>query len=385
MIDTSTAKSVVALYQGLRETKGTASPAIDPQEALAAVTRIGSTKLREQLEQSQKANPKRKAQLASALAALNNLEASGFFNDLFALGALKPKNRFVPPVASMQPDAAPVSVRELEHPGFRPANKPLRKGSLAWRQERSGVKPMGVAGGVTRLAPGELYRDAETVIGRIDAPAGAKLGIGGSPRPQFFVVGSGSALIDGKEVHAGQLLALAPNRAADVTAGARGVRGFICELEGSITPAPATSVHPRVPLAPFDAEQIIVPAGTPFAFGDVFNLGEVLVPPGVTTSQHDVGVNERYLMMGGPATMFIDGVKTEVQSGDIVHIPSGGLQNIKNDSGAALRFYCLCTPPFVPETYGAGPVAGSGPEGFDLKEWWNTNASDFPAPKQPAG
>jgi mannose-6-phosphate isomerase-like protein (cupin superfamily) len=153
---------------------------------------------------------------------------------------------------------------------------------------------------------------------------------------------------------------------------------FEVQVVGARVADKAAHVLGRVPLSPFEAERIIVPVGTPFKFGEVFNLAEVVVPPGVTTSQHNLGVNERYLVLEGRGSMFLDDAVQPVDAGSVVHIPSGVMQAIRNDSaGDVLRFYCLCTPPFSQDTYGRGAWNGSGPAGFDLSAWWARHGADL--------
>jgi mannose-6-phosphate isomerase-like protein (cupin superfamily) len=78
-----------------------------------------------------------------------------------------------------------------------------------------------------------------------------------------------------------------------------------------------------------------------------------MVEPGVTTKAHHLErVQEIYLITKGKGKVDIDGVEsTEVSEGDIVVIPSGVSQRIKNIGKTDLVFYCICTPRFTANCY----------------------------------
>src|SRR5262249_51827567 len=75
---------------------------------------------------------------------------------------------------------------------------------------------------------------------------------------------------------------------------------------------------------------------------------------GVTTQLHSLDVDERYLIVSGTGVVSVgDVAPTEVGPGDVVAIPAGAAQRIQNTGAEDLVFYCVCTPPFQPESYTA--------------------------------
>ena len=83
-----------------------------------------------------------------------------------------------------------------------------------------------------------------------------------------------------------------------------------------------------------------------------FSLCETRVEPGVTTELHKLGVNEWYTISRGTGLMEVDGQDAgEVSSGDIVAIPAGVSQRIKNNGSTDLLFQCVCMPRFTPDCY----------------------------------
>lgn len=83
------------------------------------------------------------------------------------------------------------------------------------------------------------------------------------------------------------------------------------------------------------------------------SVARARVEPGITTQLHALdGIDERYLVVEGTGLAEIAGeVPTPVAPGDVVFIPAGASQRITNTGGTDLVFYCICTPPFVPDAY----------------------------------
>lgn len=234
---------------------------------------------------------------------------------------------------------------------------------------------MGRPPGVTS-ARGRRYEDAEVGLRSFQLDGGAELRLDAVPRPRLLILGSGCGHTADAAVRPGDVAILPAGTTARLVADPGGLHGFEVTLVGLDDVGPAR-VEPRVRLAPFVPEQIIAPAEGPFRL-DGLSLAWVLVPPGVTTSQHVLGVDERYLMMDGPATMELDGSEHPVERGDVVHIPAGSMQRIRNPSRARpLRIPCLCTPGFDVSVYEEGPLSGHGPEGFSLHGWWEANRSEY--------
>ena len=73
-----------------------------------------------------------------------------------------------------------------------------------------------------------------------------------------------------------------------------------------------------------------------------------------------VDVDERYLIAEGTGVVDVDGVPpTAVGPGDVVVVPAGCGQRIRNDTDDNLVFYCLCTPRFTPDAYHDEPERNS--------------------------
>jgi mannose-6-phosphate isomerase-like protein (cupin superfamily) len=83
------------------------------------------------------------------------------------------------------------------------------------------------------------------------------------------------------------------------------------------------------------------------------SIARARVPRGVTTRWHRLrGIAERYVMLEGCGTVEVEGIApTAVGPGDVVLIPPGAAQRIRNDGEDDLVFLAVCTPRFVPEAY----------------------------------
>ena len=81
------------------------------------------------------------------------------------------------------------------------------------------------------------------------------------------------------------------------------------------------------------------------------SLARARVAPGVTTAKHALASDERYLIERGRGRVELDGIETEVSSGDVVLIPRGTTQRIQNLGSEDLVFLCVCTPRFEPVHY----------------------------------
>ncbi|MCL1976566.1 MAG: cupin domain-containing protein [Candidatus Bathyarchaeota archaeon] len=77
------------------------------------------------------------------------------------------------------------------------------------------------------------------------------------------------------------------------------------------------------------------------------------VKPGVTTVAHHLeGIEEIYIITQGNGIIEIKGIEpTKVTVGDVIVIPDGSSQRIKNVGNCNLVFYCVCTPRFSQEKY----------------------------------
>ena len=75
--------------------------------------------------------------------------------------------------------------------------------------------------------------------------------------------------------------------------------------------------------------------------------------PGITTKLHRVrGLIERYLIISGSGVATIGDAQSErVNPGDVVVIPPGVMQKIKNDGQTDLVFYAICSPRYIENAY----------------------------------
>ena len=82
------------------------------------------------------------------------------------------------------------------------------------------------------------------------------------------------------------------------------------------------------------------------------SIARVRVAAGTETRWHWLDVDERYLVVEGTGIMEMDGVPpTGVSSGDVVLVPAGCAQRIRNTADRDLVVYCLCTPRFTLDAY----------------------------------
>lgn len=85
------------------------------------------------------------------------------------------------------------------------------------------------------------------------------------------------------------------------------------------------------------------------------SIARARVAPGAITRWHALtGVTERYLIISGSGRVEIGGqAPAHVRAGDVVVIPPGVRQRIRNEGPEDLLFYAICTPRFTPACYAA--------------------------------
>jgi mannose-6-phosphate isomerase-like protein (cupin superfamily) len=82
------------------------------------------------------------------------------------------------------------------------------------------------------------------------------------------------------------------------------------------------------------------------------SLARARVAPGVETALHALAVDERYVIVSGTGRVEVEGLEpADVSAGDVVLVPSGRSQRIRNEGAEDLVFLCLCTPRFEPRHY----------------------------------
>ena len=88
------------------------------------------------------------------------------------------------------------------------------------------------------------------------------------------------------------------------------------------------------------------------------SIARIRVAARTGTRWHRLDVNERYLIVEGTGIMEMDGVSpAEVGPGDMVVVPAGCAQRIRNETDADLIVHCLCTPRFTRDVYHDAPDA----------------------------
>lgn len=83
------------------------------------------------------------------------------------------------------------------------------------------------------------------------------------------------------------------------------------------------------------------------------SIAQARVEPGVTTELHRLDVGEAYYILEGQGRIFFNDMDQIVKTGDVVFFPAGTPQQITNTGASDLRFLCICTPRFTPESYKA--------------------------------
>ncbi|MGE5154203.1 MAG: cupin domain-containing protein [Bdellovibrio bacteriovorus] len=83
------------------------------------------------------------------------------------------------------------------------------------------------------------------------------------------------------------------------------------------------------------------------------SVARARVEPGVTTRWHRLqGIGERYLIVSGQGIAEVEGMdSTTVRPGDLLYIPPGSAQRIRNNGAEDLIFYALCSPRFQWSAY----------------------------------
>lgn len=86
---------------------------------------------------------------------------------------------------------------------------------------------------------------------------------------------------------------------------------------------------------------------------DQASVARARVEPGVTTLRHRlIGVTERYVILEGEGRVEVGDLAPEsVGPGDVVVIPPGVTQRIRNTGRSDLIFLAVCTPRFTPTVY----------------------------------
>jgi len=82
------------------------------------------------------------------------------------------------------------------------------------------------------------------------------------------------------------------------------------------------------------------------------SIAQARVPADGITAWHCVkDTEERYVILEGSGLAEVGKDAFEVTTGDVVVIPAGVPQRIKNTGGSDLRFLAICQPRFLVENY----------------------------------
>lgn len=83
------------------------------------------------------------------------------------------------------------------------------------------------------------------------------------------------------------------------------------------------------------------------------SIARARVKPGTQTCWHRLeGIIERYLITEGNGTVEVGNLApAAVSAGDLVLIPAGTRQRIRNDGQSDLVFYAICSPRFSTDCY----------------------------------
>jgi mannose-6-phosphate isomerase-like protein (cupin superfamily) len=85
-----------------------------------------------------------------------------------------------------------------------------------------------------------------------------------------------------------------------------------------------------------------------------FSIARCRVEPGVLTELHRLAVDEWYVVESGEGEVRVgDAGGRMIAPGEVVAIPAGISQQIKNTGSGSLLFLCICVPRFTPASYEA--------------------------------
>ena len=91
--------------------------------------------------------------------------------------------------------------------------------------------------------------------------------------------------------------------------------------------------------------ELLHPDKVPGAAGLACSVAHAIVPPGESTLPHMlVRSTEIYYLLSGTGEMNIDDEHTPVREGQIILIPPGARQFIRNTGSKNLVFLCIVTP-----------------------------------------
>ncbi|MCB0634720.1 MAG: cupin domain-containing protein [Saprospiraceae bacterium] len=78
-----------------------------------------------------------------------------------------------------------------------------------------------------------------------------------------------------------------------------------------------------------------------------FSLAFATLEPGQASQPHILQErSETYIIVSGSGIALVDEVQTEIKSGDVIYIPAGARQYVRNTGKRELAFWCIVAPPW---------------------------------------
>lgn len=81
-----------------------------------------------------------------------------------------------------------------------------------------------------------------------------------------------------------------------------------------------------------------------YPFSGRYSLAHAVLPPGQSSVRHKLQSSEVYYILEGRGEIHIDAARGAVAPGDVIEIPVGAEQWIRNSSDVDLVFLCIVDP-----------------------------------------
>ena len=81
-----------------------------------------------------------------------------------------------------------------------------------------------------------------------------------------------------------------------------------------------------------------------YAFDGRYSLAHAVIAPGQSSLRHKISNGEVYYIIEGRGEMHVDDESAVLESGDLVEIPSGAVQWLRNLGETDLVFLCIVDP-----------------------------------------
>lgn len=86
-----------------------------------------------------------------------------------------------------------------------------------------------------------------------------------------------------------------------------------------------------------------------YKFHGDYSLARAILPAGASSKRHILKSSEVYYILSGRGEIHVDNESSAVLTGDLVEIPPGAVQWLKNDGDDNLVFLCIVSPPWRSE------------------------------------